>query len=280
MENYRNKFKFLSEYNPSEGGQLIEGINIDKVNRTVEYDDSHEKGIVTGSYNNTPNPVYSKTADGYPVISIFQRTEYEKGYGDQDGNPLLYAIKGLYGWKFKNGDKDIYRFFRRFVNIAHGIQSSYDAIIKIPSQNELNNNFLYMITRIIDCGIIFKNTFAKLYPYQVYELINYKAIQKDHPNDWQIVGKQLEYAIEQQEDKGDKWFTFKNIPVNIRKYIGQIIQQKETMIDLAPSINNKNILILDDTIAEGTTISRMCQCILDTYVPQSITIITLFSAKM
>jgi hypothetical protein len=286
IEEYRRKFQHILDYDPAIGGQLediisllSEGINVDKVNRTVEYDSSHERGVVTGNCQDIPLPLYSSTEEGYPVISIFERTEYEKTEsGDMDGNPLLYAAKRIYGWKFKNGDKDIYSFFRRFVNIAHGINRRFDAVIKIPSQNELNNRFLHLITRIIDCGNIIKKDFAKLFPSQVYELINYKLIKEENPNDWQTIGRQLEYAIGQQE-KTDKWFTFKEIPPKYRKYIGQIFEQSEPMIDLSQYINDKDILILDDTISEGTTISRMCECVLDLYVPKSITIITLFSSK-
>ena len=42
-------------------------------------------------------------------------------------------------------------------------------------------------------------------------------------------------------------------------------------------INDKNVLILDDTIETGSTISETTNLILKSYVPKNITIITLFS---
>jgi hypoxanthine-guanine phosphoribosyltransferase len=48
-------------------------------------------------------------------------------------------------------------------------------------------------------------------------------------------------------------------------------------IEYAPFINDKNILVLDDTIASGKTISEACKIIIESFTPKSITVITLFS---
>ena len=42
---------------------------------------------------------------------------------------------------------------------------------------------------------------------------------------------------------------------------------------------NKPVLILDDIIASGTTLSFCAQNVLDTYSPKSVTIVTLLSKK-
>ena len=260
-------------------GDLERAINIDKINRTVEFYDSYKNGVVAGSDNNIIQPVYSKTEEGYPVISIFKRSKYENEAHDTDENPLIYALKEYNGWKLKNGKKDISNFLCRFVCIAHGIQEGFDTIIMIPSQNELNNRFLHYLTRIIPKQCVLKRQFVYLYPEEVSELINYKAIQTDFPNEeeYQTVVEQLEHAIAEQDS--NKWFTFRLVPTKLRKYIGQVICQQEPIIDLSIHINDKDILILDDTIAEGTTISLMCRCILEMYTPKSVSVITLFSAR-
>ena len=43
-------------------------------------------------------------------------------------------------------------------------------------------------------------------------------------------------------------------------------------------INDKNVLILDDTIATGKTVSEIAKLTVDTFSPKKVTIITLFSA--
>ena len=259
---------------------LFEGINIDRVNKTVEYDDSHERGVITGNYMSVPDPVYSKTKEGFPVISIFERTAYESyERGDPDSNPLIYAMKGVNDWAFKNGEHDVYRFFRRFVQIAKGIKTKYDTIIKIPSKSDLNNIFISNVSRIIGCENVITDSFCKMFASEVHELINYKKIHDENPNNYERIARQLEQHVRKQDIDDDSFFSFKEIPPPLRKYIGQVFRQKDTMLDLSPQINDKDILILDDTIASGTTISHMCECVLDLYTPKSITIITLFSAR-
>ena len=44
-------------------------------------------------------------------------------------------------------------------------------------------------------------------------------------------------------------------------------------------INDRDIAIIDDTLTTGKTLSDISELILGTYVPRSITFITLFSAK-
>ena len=288
-EEMLRRFNFNLNYNPAkpsnyptlEESILFEGINIDKFNKTVEYDDSHEKGVVTGNYMRVPDPVYSRTKEGYPVISIFERTTYESyEKDDPDSNPLIHAMKGVYKWKFKNGKSDIYRFFRRFVQIAQGINPNYETIIMTPSKSDLNEIFLDNISRIIKCKHVIKRRFVKVHASEIFdlELINYVKIKEENPNNYVDIAEKIEEIIKTQIDNGDE-FSFKTIPVNFRKYIGNIIEQQYPMLDLEPKINGKDILILDDTVASGTTISRMCDCVLRLYKPKSITIITLFSGR-
>ena len=66
---------------------------------------------------------------------------------------------------------------------------------------------------------------------------------------------------------------------DLRKYIKKIYNDNwiGVELDVADKINNKNILILDDTISSGQTISLFTERIMDMYDPKKITIITLFS---
>jgi hypoxanthine-guanine phosphoribosyltransferase len=51
----------------------------------------------------------------------------------------------------------------------------------------------------------------------------------------------------------------------------------EKIIEYSSYINDKDILILDDTIGSGNSISEATRAINDTFDPKSITVITLFS---
>ena len=126
-----------------EYSNLIEGIDIDDVEQTVSFNNSHEENVDTSILI---NPTYTNI-NGVDVISIFKRkraTEFSF-----DGNPLVYALKGLKGWKFKNAQSDITSLLKQFIRIAEKIQPNYDTIITIPSKNDLNTHFLYRLNKII-----------------------------------------------------------------------------------------------------------------------------------
>ena len=123
-----------------ESAPLVEGIDIDYINKTVMFNNSHENNVDTST---VLNPTYSKI-DDINVTSIFKRKINDESTG---GNPLVYALKGIKGWSID--DKEVLRLFRNFISIANKIQSKYDTIIIIPSTNPLNTRFLHRITKII-----------------------------------------------------------------------------------------------------------------------------------
>lgn len=118
---------------------IMEGINIDLKNKIVSLNLSHEKGVDTSIIS---NPTYYRVKD-VDVISIFKRKKYVKG----DGNPLLYALKGINGWKIEKFDVQL--LMKQFIRIAEKIDPVYDTIIKIPSSNDLNNIFMERLNKII-----------------------------------------------------------------------------------------------------------------------------------
>ena len=143
MEN-NNEFikKMIREFLLKEYANLIEGIDIDKQNKTVSFNNSHEKNINTSTLI---NPTYYNV-NGIDVISIFKRKKSEEF--SYDGNPLIYALKGINDWKFNNPQSDIINLLKQFIRIAEKIQPKYDTIITIPSTNELNTQFLYRLNKI------------------------------------------------------------------------------------------------------------------------------------
>ena len=99
----------------------------------------------------------------------------------------------------------------------------------------------------------------------------------DTPNmsekDAKIILNSLRKMIEK-----DDYFTYKEIPTNLRKYIcNSCTIYGNDALKYSDIINDKDILILDDTISSGETISDNVKAIRDTFAPKSITVITLFS---
>lgn len=257
MEN--KYFKKYGEGRDVDKDLIFEGIDINFKTMTVNVDLDHENGVDTGTII---NPTYT-SINGYDVISIFKRKTYTGG----DGNPLIYALKGIKGWKINT--KDIIKLLKQFIKICNKIEPKYDTIIKITSSSELNNQFLYRLNKIIRCDNVIDTLFNKLEKSEVYDnCLEYKNISEDDM-------KKIDSGFEKMGDN----FTFKDIPVDVRHYFKKVWSDTYIgdEINVADKINGKKVLILDDTIASGQTISSFAQSVIDMYEPESITIITLFS---
>ena len=142
---------------------LIEGIDIDELNHVVSFNPSHEENVDTSIIL---NPTYSEI-DNIKIISIFKRKTSEDS--NYDGNPLIYALKGIKDWKFNNPKTDIINLLKQFIRISEKIEDHYDAIITVPSQNELNTEFLYRLNKIIKSDVKIEDYFWKLTAEDVFE---------------------------------------------------------------------------------------------------------------
>ena len=81
--------------------------------------------------------------------------------------------------------------------------------------------------------------------------------------------------------KNDGVFSYKYIkPNELRDAIVQsmyISDEYKDNLEYAEMINNKRMLILDDTVTSGKTISDSANALLDTFDPKDITFLTLFT---
>jgi len=236
-----------------------EGVDIDYKNRLVTVNLQHNNGVDTSIDN---NPLYT-TINGFDVISIFTRKRYLNG----DGNPLLYALKGLNDWEIKKYDIDL--LMKQFIRICEKIDPKYDTIIKIPSNNHLNNIFMERLNKIIHCD----NNVGELLTKLEADVVWLDGVVHSKMTDEELDDMETIFS-----DMGE-FFSFKKIPPNLRKYVKKIYNDNwmRNQLDVADKINDKNVLILDDTISSGTTISLFTKQILEMYDPKKVTIITLFS---
>jgi len=247
-----------------ENFNLIEGVDVDEEAKTVSFNSSHEDNVDTSLLI---NPTYTNI-DGVDVVSIFKRKKASDF--SFDGNPLIYALKGLNGWKFKNPQSDITNLLKQFIRIVEKIQPKYDTIITIPSTNELNIQFLHRLNKIIKSDIQITDYLNKMNIEDVYEnFINWKQLKLDYGDKYDNSKRLLNKFFSNMEKTNNNYFSYKFIKdVNLRKYITMTIySDDEKAIEYAPYINGKNILILDDTIGTGKTISEACKEILEMFTP-------------
>lgn len=77
--------------------------------------------------------------------------------------------------------------------------------------------------------------------------------------------------------KDNDYFSYRKIPPNLRKFIdtSSVIDANDAL-KYSDMINDKDVLILDDTISSGETISDNVQVLMKTFEPKSVQVITLF----
>ena len=170
-------YQFLSEQ--LDNSFLLEGINIDTVNKIVSIDLSHEEGVDTSLIN----PTYKKIS-GVNVISIFKRVRKNDPLTGTslDGNPLIYALKEINGWKINKDD--IIKLLKQFIRISEKIKLEYDTIIKVPSTSVLNTEFLYRINKIIKCKDVISDMFNKMDATDVFDVIDSSLVP---PADFKLI---------------------------------------------------------------------------------------------
>ena len=265
--------------------QLCEGIDIDRENHVVSYNQSHENHVDTSLDG---NPTEDTTLiRGIPVWSIFKRQEDNSG---ADGNPLVYALKGENEWKFRS-PKDKDAILAQFNSIAEKfLQSrSYDVTLIVPSSNLLNNFIAEtVVERAKDNGNnieIIKGPICKLSTDDVYEMAN-KLDSTFHKtyrgkDQFEFALKQLEEYLKKMDDtRGGKFTRHLVVDQKMRNAIDRTLKLSDEYIaEFANKINGSDVLVIDDVISRGQSIKEMVKLISNTYAPKSITVLTLLSRR-
>ena len=272
----KNLTDILKEsYNNSNANEfdnyIVEGLNININDKTVSLTDVHDKGIDFSLIN---NPIYDKYKE-YNVISIFKRTQLaDTNNVQRDGNPFIYALKNKNGWKFKITNEEINKYIRRFLEICKKINSKYDTIIITPSSSNLNEKFMKVISKQVNSDKVINEYFIKLSKEEIIDddLIDKEQLRNDYGNSYERVLEEINRSFRRMKGRS---FEAKYINKEYLKYIKYISSNNDE--NLRQYIDNKDILLLDDTISSGETISQCIDGILSNFIPKSITIITLLS---
>ena len=265
-----------------------------KGNKNVlEFTDKHEY-IINTSLNSKPvvGHVYSYALNDYVnVYSIFKRTN-EK-VKDGDSNPVIYALKKERQWVFVSELNrklfwDRFSFLlRRFLN-DH--KDEYDTTIVIPSSNDLNKQFAdeikavakeVGISHISDGGL--KTMTIEDVEYNINREDSYfSKYWTNRGYDWKNKYYELENIFRRVYDKNEGMFKYHSIPsdTGLRQSIIHTLEVDKKFIPIySRYINNKHILLIDDSITFGQSIYNAIYAISDAYIPKSVSVLTMFSSR-
>lgn len=271
---------------------IIEGLIIDRPHKKVRLTDEHDKGI---DFNNEKYLSYKHRFNGMliDVISIFKRTDLQVKYEDLDGNPFIYALKNQNNnpneWRFDITDEEVYRYIRRFLTICKSIDKEYDTIIMVPSSHSINRRFMDVIFKQVKATNKVEDMFYKTRKVDAYNSRDLAAIEKyalkKCNHNYMTAMNLEEKIIDRIEDCFDSmsgnYFKASQMDKEYIRFIRRIVtpNNKYTLEKASELIRGKRVLVLDDTLSTGVTISSCVENI-QRYGPSKLQVITLLSKKM
>lgn len=276
---------------------LNERIDIDTFQHIVTYNPSYNSFADTSLLNPSINKNILKNNLASPDKVAFTKGKFNnitvwsvfKRFGNRttcNGNPLIYALKGENNWKFPNQENKE-KFFEKVELIIKKFLSMHkpNTIIVLPSTNPLNMKFSEMIVKNspeseLICDVLMKITVDRLLEY-VYEPDS--EFRKYYKDEFKSKYMELENYI-QSNVRASK-LNSDTIPFKRHWVEDQIMRNvidRTMMLNGASygnSINNKNVLLVDDVISHGNSIRESIRILKEQYEPKRIDVLTLLSRR-
>lgn len=260
---------------------MREGIIPDPFKKTVSYDPDHENYVNTSL---SSNPTYTeKVVNGIKVYSIFQRLQSPDG-SIGDGNPLSYSFKKEKGWRFNSkGTYDIfYKLIGQIIDkFLREHPGRFNTTIILPSSNSFNKDFSSIVKSKIKHTIIIDDLISKMTIEEVYDCITtlnspfYMKYGRDKKTFMKALSDFNRYCKNMRSEYYKAHYIKDR---DMRKVITQTMKINDARTGAyLEAINDKDILLLDDTITNGNSINEAVNIIKEYFAPKSITVLTVMS---
>ena len=267
---------------------LGEGIEFDRKKRTVKFLPNKEINVNTSINDNPTSTMLNITIGGekhsIEVFSIFQRMNADK----LDGNPLIYAYKGQQGWTFES-DMDRRGLDEHFTAIAKKFVTLNKGSISVisPSDSPLNSHIAKKMKQINPSIIIYGGVIEKMSTDEILDLcydVNspfWKYYSgKDATNEYYI---QIESYLDDMDKNHSgtyaRHFVKDKMMRNLITQTMRLTTEDDTVRKFACASEDKDVIIIGDSISMGDTLREMCTIILSQFNPKSITCLTLQSSR-
>lgn len=263
---------------------LNEYFGIDVNYKTVSYNPNHQNRLYTNDINN-PNLVdltNNSKSKKYKIYSIFQKQSSNSQNDKSDGNPLAYALKNKNDYKFSS-EKDKEAIYEIINVVCSTLKGRFDTIVVCPSSNNLNYDFANILSKASGCKNVITDMFVKLNSKDVFKseiLPKKEELNNEYYNDNMSVYRALEISFARMSELNNGIFSYKYfLSKQLRKYVNKTMKFINSMNNkYANLINNKRIVILDDVISSGKTLSETSKNILDSYNPSDVIFLALIGS--
>lgn len=233
------------------------GIDVDE-NKVVTFNPTHERRVVTDV--SRPYPI--EHLGGLEVRSVFRR---RKTAGDaRDGNPLVYALKRTQGYTIPRSS--VAELARRGLSILGRALADFEADVLAPMPS--TSNVVDIVTR--RCSRLSPNSeisalFDKATVGQVLRYMPASTeVEHRYRRDYQS------YLNKLQRTSPRALIELKAAPMCARAFVRPVVVKRE-----APYLSGKSILLIDDVLASGTTLTCAAEQ-LEVWGPSSIKALSLF----
>lgn len=212
------------------------GIDVDAA-KVVTLNPAHEQRVVT----DPARALSAITLKGMDVVSLFARRRV--GHDEDDGNPLIYALKGRKGYTIPSAD------LRKFLAIAQQLlpraiaDREFDLVVPLPSSAAVANKLGLRAARsrgvlpILPC--LHKATIADV-------LAAAPALDAVKARDRGWYTTQLARL---QQVAPDETIEMKTVPLRVRPYFTPIAGNA-----LAGGCAGRHILLVDDIVGSGASL--------------------------
>ncbi|AMG75564.1 phosphoribosyltransferase family protein [Sphingopyxis granuli] len=212
------------------------GIDVDAA-KVVTLNLAHEQRVVT----DPARALSEMKLHGMEVVSMFRRRK--AGHNEDDGNPLIYALKGRMGFTIPPAD------LRKFIALGQQLLpqalagTEFDLVVPLPSSATVTHRLGLRAARnrgvlpIIPC--LHKATIADV-------LAAAPALDAVKARDRQWFTTQLARL---QQLAPDQIIEMKTVPIRIRQYFTPIAAGT-----LADQCAGRHILLVDDIVGSGASL--------------------------
>lgn len=240
------------------------GITVDQ-NKIVKFTSQTEQ-LVNTSIDANPNQY---KLNDLVVYGIFKRLYSRQG---GDGNPLIYALKGQRGYSISLQECGKFNPNLSIILDRLLAQKNYEVILTMPSSHKVVERFATKINRRISANcLLITDIFTKKTFHEVYEDLQRLPLTPKHKKD--IIALRRSIERDTQRDP-NKIFSMKEVNTKDRAFIRPLKINPER-IEILQKIQGKSILLVDDLLASGTTLTSAHNLLKDLEISEEIEAICL-----
>lgn len=220
-------------------------MGIDIQNKKILYNASHNDLLGTSVENKLTQIRLKKVS----IYSIFRRVKNRDKREKGDANPAIFALKRIKGFSITDSEKK--KFFPNFFKILRKILlgKKIDLIIVMPSSHPIAKILALRVSKILG-GVKVENSFLK--KSKNSDILNMSLSDVKKKDEHHV--RRILLNIEKMPK--DEEFSMKIINNSYRKYFKPLEYR-----DVHSICDFKNILIIDDLYATGTTMGNAIELI-------------------